>query len=116
MWGYKCYRDDRGCTPFGDAAKPAKPIYTTADLDRAQAQRTIAMSGAEHELEYFGDPLEPIIWTDPRRMGGIPCVYGTRVPVDDVLRLISECTDEETSWYYPSVTPAQVARLRAGNR
>ena len=24
---------------------------------------------------------EPLIWTDPARLGGIPCFNGTRVPV-----------------------------------
>ncbi len=25
--------------------------------------------------------LEEVIWTDPERMSGAPCFYGTRVPV-----------------------------------
>jgi len=25
--------------------------------------------------------LEDVIWTDPERMSGAPCFYGTRVPV-----------------------------------
>ncbi len=25
--------------------------------------------------------LDRIIWTDPERMSGVPCFYGTRVPV-----------------------------------
>ncbi len=25
--------------------------------------------------------LEEIVWTDPERMSGAPCFYGTRVPV-----------------------------------
>ena len=25
--------------------------------------------------------LEDIVWTDPERMSGAPCFYGTRVPV-----------------------------------
>lgn len=24
---------------------------------------------------------EPLIWSDPARLGGTPCFYGTRVPV-----------------------------------
>lgn len=25
--------------------------------------------------------LEHLVWTDPERMSGVPCFYGTRVPV-----------------------------------
>jgi len=56
---------------------------------------------------------DPICWTSPERMGGIPCVYGTRVPVADVVGLIYDCTDEEIHAYYPSVTVEQAARIRA---
>lgn len=27
------------------------------------------------------ETLDRVIWTDPERMGGAPCFYGTRVPV-----------------------------------
>jgi uncharacterized protein (DUF433 family) len=26
--------------------------------------------------------LEEVVWTDPERMSGAPCFYGTRVPVN----------------------------------
>ena len=25
--------------------------------------------------------LEKVVWTDPERMSGVPCFYGTRVPI-----------------------------------
>ncbi len=28
--------------------------------------------------------LEEIVWTDPERMSGAPCFYGTRVPVKNL--------------------------------
>jgi uncharacterized protein (DUF433 family) len=28
--------------------------------------------------------LEQLIWTDPERMSGAPCFYGTRVPVKNL--------------------------------
>jgi len=28
--------------------------------------------------------LEEIVWTDPERMSGTPCFYGTRVPVKNL--------------------------------
>ena len=55
---------------------------------------------------------EALIWVDPRRMGGIPCVFGTRVPVDQLQALLGEATDEQIAWIYPAVTVEQVARLR----
>jgi uncharacterized protein (DUF433 family) len=29
--------------------------------------------------------LEQLVWTDPERMSGAPCFYGTRVPVKNLL-------------------------------
>lgn len=59
---------------------------------------------------------DPISWTDPHRRGGEPCVYGTRVPVDHIVDLLSDCPDEEIRHFYPSVSVTQVARIRAGER
>lgn len=28
--------------------------------------------------------LEEVVWTDPERMSGAPCFYGTRVPVKNL--------------------------------
>jgi uncharacterized protein (DUF433 family) len=28
--------------------------------------------------------LEEVVWTDPERMSGTPCFYGTRVPVKNL--------------------------------
>jgi len=28
--------------------------------------------------------LEQLVWTDPERMSGVPCFYGTRVPVKNL--------------------------------
>ncbi|MBA2734997.1 MAG: DUF433 domain-containing protein [Acidobacteria bacterium] len=28
--------------------------------------------------------LEEIVWTDPERMSGAPCFYGTRVPIKNL--------------------------------
>jgi len=30
-------------------------------------------------------PLDRVIWIDPERMHGLPCFYGTRVPVQTLL-------------------------------
>lgn len=53
-----------------------------------------------------------LVWTNPDRRGGVPCVYGTRVPLDDVMSLMWDCDDEEINWYYPKVRVDQVRRLR----
>ena len=28
--------------------------------------------------------LEQLVWTDPERMSGVPCFYGTRVPIKNL--------------------------------
>jgi uncharacterized protein (DUF433 family) len=28
--------------------------------------------------------LEQVVWTDPERMSGVPCFYGTRVPIKNL--------------------------------
>lgn len=49
----------------------------------------------------------------PGRMGGIPCVRGTRVPVEQVINLMVVCTDEQIVLFYPTVPVEAVAALRA---
>lgn len=50
---------------------------------------------------------------DPQRMGGVPCVRGTRVPAFQVVRLLGCCSDEEIVESYPTVPVAAVAAIRA---
>jgi uncharacterized protein (DUF433 family) len=33
------------------------------------------------DLVAVDDPRHGIIWIDPERMSGVPCFYGTRVPI-----------------------------------
>jgi len=53
-----------------------------------------------------------VVWSDPRRCGGEPCIRGTRVWVDTILNLAADCPDEEVVEFYPTVEPWQVAVLR----
>ncbi|QQS48750.1 MAG: DUF433 domain-containing protein [Acidobacteriota bacterium] len=60
--------------------------------------------------------LNSIIWTDPERMGGQPCFYGTRVPVKILFDYIEggQSLDEFLSGF-PSVTRDQAeAVIEAG--
>ncbi|MCA1008982.1 DUF433 domain-containing protein [Rhodococcus hoagii] len=54
------------------------------------------------------------IESHPGKLGGIPCIRGTRVPVDQVVNLMVDCTDEEIVGFYPTVPIEAVAALRAG--
>jgi uncharacterized protein (DUF433 family) len=53
---------------------------TTVMPDRAYRRRVCTVEGAAKP--------ESVIWTDPERMGGTPCLKGTRFPVDQALREI----------------------------
>ncbi|MDH6279509.1 DUF433 domain-containing protein [Prescottella agglutinans] len=53
------------------------------------------------------------IESHPGKLGGIPCVRGTRVPVDHVVNLMVDCTDQEIVSFYPTVPVAAVAAIRA---
>lgn len=48
-------------TPF-----PSKPVSSEA---------------LEGDLVQPGDPLFGIVWINPERLSGVPCFFGTRVPV-----------------------------------
>lgn len=54
-------------------------------------------------------------WSDPGRLGGIPCVYGTRVPVSQIVEMLDEFDDKYICEMYPTVEPWQVAVVRALN-
>ncbi|MCK8674276.1 DUF433 domain-containing protein [Rhodococcus sp. HM1] len=56
---------------------------------------------------------ELVVWSDPVRLGGTPCVRGTRTPVDQITALLDDFSDEEISSYYPTPEVWQVAILRA---
>lgn len=46
------------------------------------------------------------ITSRPTRMGGVPCIDGTRVPAETIALLYSdgELTPKQVTYYYPSVT------------
>lgn len=57
----------------------------------------------------------PDVCTNPHRMGGQPCIRGTRVPVDIIFKLMDGpdgCTDEEVAYFYPHVPADKITRLR----
>lgn len=46
--------------------------------------------------------LFPRITTDPKQMGGLPCIRGLRMPVARVVNMVAEgMTDEEILAAYP---------------
>lgn len=57
----------------------------------------------------------PDVCTDPHRMGGAPCIRGTRVPVGMIFNHMDGPdggTDEEIAELYPSVPTDAINRLR----
>ena len=40
--------------------------------------------------------LEEVVWTDPERMSGAPCFYGTRVPVKNLFDYLEGSQSLET--------------------
>ena len=77
----------------------------------------VAWQDAETERDAARAALDrvrkAVIWADPKRMDGIPCVRNTRVPVDQITTLLAECTDAQIVKFYPTVRRTQVAVLRA---
>lgn len=52
------------------------------------------------------------IWVDPKRMSGVPCFYGTRVPVDAMFgNLESGLSLDEFLDCFPDVTREQVVAV-----
>lgn len=53
-----------------------------------------------------------VVWSDPGRQGGVPCVRGTRVPVDQITAVL-DLDDKDILDSYPTVEPWQLAVIRA---
>lgn len=52
--------------------------------------------------------LDRVVWVDPERMSGIPCFFGTRVPVQTLLdHLESGSTIDEFLEGFPTVSREQ---------
>ncbi|MFC0314506.1 DUF433 domain-containing protein [Gordonia phosphorivorans] len=97
--------DPRRETERADAAEVAWQD-TATELAEVRAER--------EELAATVARVEALaVWTDPERMGDIPCVRGTRVPVDQVRDLLATCTDSEIVWHYPTCRISAVAIIRA---
>src|SRR5579862_5943505 len=43
--------------------------------------RSLSQGSSNSECLSAGDSRSEIIWVDPERMRGVPCIAGTRVPV-----------------------------------
>jgi uncharacterized protein (DUF433 family) len=61
-----------------------------------------------------GDPLFGTVWINPERMSGVPCFFGTRVPVKNLFDYLraGRSLDEFLS-DFPGVTRAQVDTVLA---
>ncbi len=56
--------------------------------------------------------LKDVIWTDPERMGGEPCFYGTRVPIKILFDYIEGGEPlEEFLTGFPPVTRDQAVEI-----
>lgn len=36
------------------------------------------------------DEMKPLIWINPERMGGVPCFYKTRLPIDSLFENLED--------------------------
>ena len=54
------------------------------------------------------DEVHPLIWINPERMGGVPCFYKTRLPVDSLFENLEDGISLE-AWLeaFPVVTREQ---------
>jgi uncharacterized protein (DUF433 family) len=53
-----------------------------------------------------------LIWVDSDRMGGAPCFFGTRVPIDDLFRFVRQGGNiDEFVESFPTVSKELVLRL-----
>ena len=63
------------------------------------------MSGSLEAEKIYKD----LIWQDPSRMSGVPCFYGTRVPVDHLYAFVRQGgTLDEFVESFPTVSRTQV--------
>lgn len=76
----------------------------------------VVRSGSDHGvhaecvIEY--PPGDPLVWRDPGRVNGHPCVYRSRLPIDTPLEALAEGAsmgEIEESW--PSAMPEVMRRL-----
>jgi uncharacterized protein (DUF433 family) len=52
------------------------------------------------------------IWIDRGRMSGQPCAYGSRVPIETLVRYADACGDDAALEAYPSTTAETLAAAR----
>lgn len=50
---------------------------------------------------------DAVVWVDPGRQGGAPCVMGTRIPTEAVARFFWESGMASTLAAYPAITREQ---------
>ncbi len=74
--------------------------------------RPVPPSELEGDLVREGDPLFGVVWINPERMSGVPCFYGTRVPVKNLIDYLKGGhTIESFLSDFPGVTRHQVDTL-----
>ncbi len=50
----------------------------------AKPPRPVSAEDLKGDAVLPGDPLYGTVWINPERMSGVPCFYGTRVPVKNL--------------------------------
>ena len=57
------------------------------------------------------------VWSDPRRMGGVPCFYGPRTRVDEIRQMVDfeSITLEDVPYYFPSLAGVDLSHAVKAN-
>ncbi len=65
--------------------------------------------GPEPPVSYPGSMAFQRISVDPRIMGGVPCIRGTRIPLAMIVRMVADgTTSDELLEEYPQLTADDV--------
>ena len=95
-------------------AAPVPPVVVALLAIGGPPAGTSPNRGRDHEA-YAGSPEDPhmpypLISTDPARMGGVPCIRDTRIPVATVVAMVADGmgTDEILA-AHPDLTDEDIA-------
>lgn len=76
------------------------------------SRKPVSPEALEGDMVLPGDPRYGVIWINPERMSGVPCFYGTRVPIQNLFDYLG--TGESLDSFlddFPGVTREQAVTV-----